>query len=373
MDTGLGRRMKRQKRNQFTGIPSGNTMGDQDGERYTAAIGTKPDRDDDHEFPTLDIETDPIDVARPSLPDFLSELLERYDDVVADRDQAQWDWLYNAFPAFRLSCVDTERARQVRIAKLLSTLFITVADDVAERHGDRETFAELANVPFDHQHADPSHPAVDGDIVRFGIDVWNCFRGIYDDSPRAHEFSEQLRFDVRQVLAAIEYSALTNHSPELVSEHELWRYDAYNMMVFVHADTDLANAPAFDVQELSALRQALDRTQRMARIGNWLATWKRELGEGDYSSGVVVRAVETNVVPATELRALGANPNPDALRAVVRAIENSTVEEYFLDQWRVECADAARFEKSLESVDLAGYLDGFETILRSHIATRNAT
>ncbi|ELZ02412.1 terpene synthase family protein [Natrialba asiatica] len=348
-------------------------MGDQDGERYTPAIGTKPDRDDDHEFPTLDIETDPIDVARQSPPDSLSELLERYDDVVADRDRTQWDWLYNAFPAFRLSCVDTERARQVRVAKLLSTLFITVADDVAERHGDRETFAELANVPFDHQHADPSHPDVDGEIVRFGIDVWSCFRGLYDDSPRAHEFSEQLRFDVRQVLAAIEYSALANHSPELVSEHELWRYDAYNMMVFVHADTDLANAPAFDVQELSALRQALDRTQRMARIGNWLATWKRELGEGDYSSGVVVRAVETNVISAARLRGFQSPPVSDAVEEVVRAIENSTVEDYFLDCWRVEYADAARFGESIESVDLAAYLDGFETILRSHIATRNAT
>lgn len=324
------------------------------------------------ERPTLAVETDPVaDARHQSLPDSLSSLIETYEDVVADRERESWRWLYRVFPEFRLSCVDDDRARQVRAAKLLSTTFVTVADDVAERHGDRATFDELASVPFDHQHADPAHPDADGDIVQFGIDVWERFRELYDESPRANEFADLLAFDVRQVLDAIEYSYLANQSPELVSEQELWTYDAYNMMVFVHADADLANASGFDAGELSVLRQVLDRTQRMARIGNWIATWKRELVEGDYSSGVVVRALETDVVSNTTLQDLRPNAASEPIESVVQQIENSTVEAYFLDRWHVEYADAARFEEQFESVDLETYLDGFETILRSHIAKRN--
>ncbi|OIB55868.1 hypothetical protein [Natrialba sp. SSL1] len=358
--------------------------------------------------PALDSETDPItDRKQDPLPESITgtDLLARYEEILGDRGYSSWRWLYSAFPEFRLSCVATDCEERVRTAKLLSTLFVTIADDVAELHGDRATFAQLANVPFDSQRADPDRAGVDGPVVDLATDVWSRFRELYDASPRAGEFADILAFDLRQVFDAIEYSLLANRDPNLVSEQELWTYDSYNMMVFVHALTDLANAPTFDRGELASLRQVLDRTQRMARIGNWLATWRRELVEGDYSSGVVVRAVETGVIERDALdgdglysspagdertnqdteaqtdtgtktaagRDTGAETDPTRdVDTLIQAIEDSSVEAYFLDRWHVECADAARFDDALASVDLGAYLDGLQTVLCSHIGKRNA-
>ncbi|ELY93874.1 hypothetical protein C483_04324 [Natrialba hulunbeirensis JCM 10989] len=356
--------------------------------------------------PALDSKTDPItDREQDPVPESVTDtdLLARYEAILGDRGYSSWRWLYSAFPEFRLSCVPDEYGSRVRTAKLLSTLFITIADDVAELHDDRATFAQLANVPFDSQRADAERAGVDGPVVDLAIDVWCRFRELYDASPRADEFADLLTFDLRQVFDAIEYSLLANRDPDLVSEQELWTYDSYNMMVYVHALTDLANAPTFDRAELASLRQVLDRTQRMARIGNWLATWRRELAEGDYSSGVVIRAVETGVIerdaldgvyssPGSETetnqdteaqtdtgtktdagRDTGAEPAPTKdVDALIQAIEDSSVEAYFLDRWHVECADAARFDDTLASVDLGAYLDGLQTVLCSHIGKRNA-
>lgn len=325
--------------------------------------------DTDQRFAT-DIDDATLTTVREQdLPESVLPLLDVYDDVLGDRDRFLWQWLYHLFPTFSLSCLDDARARDVRNAKLIASIFVTVADDVAERHGDRATFDELTSIPFDHRRPDPERRDVDGDVVRFLTDVWDEFSALYDAGPRSREFAELLQFDLQQTLQAIEYSYLANRYPGLVSERELWTYDAHNMLVFPLAGIDLSNAPSFDSSELSSLRQVLDRTQRMARIGNWISTWKRELAEGDCSSGVVVHALENDIVSPEQVQAVRRNPTDATVDPVVEAITDAGVEEYFLDRWEAEYETVGRYEPEIESVDVGAYLEGFETVLSYHVAS----
>lgn len=324
----------------------------------------------EHQSSARDVDSDPLGAVRQQeLPQSVIPLIDTYDDIVGDRDRFLWRWLYHLFPSVRLSCVDTDRGQRVRTAKLVATMFATVADDVAEQHGDRATFHELAAIPFDHRRPDPDRSGVDGDVVRFLTDLWEQFSVIYGDSPRAEEFAELLQFDLEQALQAIEYSYLANEHPTLVSERELWRYDTHNMLIFVYADIDLANASSFDAGELSLLRRVIDRTQRMARIGNWLSTWKRELAEGDYCSGVVVHALENDVVSLDQIQAIRRDSDDAAVDSVVDAIVESGVEGHFLERWQTEYEEAKRFESAIESVDIDAYLEGFETVFDYHMAS----
>lgn len=309
-------------------------------------------------------------VRRQELPDTVIPLIDTYDETIADRDRFLWRWLYHIFPTFRLSCVDDDRAQSARDAKFLASMFVTVADDVAERRGDRATFGELAMIPFDHRRPDPDRRDVDGDVVRFLTDLWEQFSTLYDAGPRGAEFAELLQFDLQQALQAIEYSYLVNHSPDLVSERELWTYDVHNMLVFALADIDLSNAPSFDSTELSLLRRVLDRSQRMARIGNWVSTWERELAEGDWSSGVVVHAIENDIVSPEQIAAIRQTPTDEAVASVVETVRESDVEDYFLDRWRTEYAAVEAFDSQIESVDIGAYLEGLETLLASQLASR---
>ncbi|MFC6764925.1 hypothetical protein [Natrinema soli] len=325
--------------------------------------------DTDQRF-AVDIDDETLTTVREQdLPESVRPLLDVYDDVIGDRDRFLWQWLYHLFPTFSLSCLDDARAREVRNAKLTASIFVTVADDVAERHGDRATFDELTSIPFDHRRSDPERRDVDGDVVRFLTAVWDEFSALYDAGPRSREFAELLQFDLQQTLQAIEYSYLANRYPGLVSERELWTYDAHNMLVFPLAGIDLSNAPSFDSSELSSLRQVLDRTQRMARIGNWISTWKRELAEGDCSSGVVVHALENDIVSPEQVQTVRRNPTDRTVDPVVEAITDAGVEDYFLDRWEAEYETVGRYESEIESVDVGAYLEGFETVLRYHVAS----
>ncbi|WP_339103135.1 hypothetical protein [Haloterrigena salinisoli] len=325
------------------------------------------------QFPTLEVETDPFADARTrTLSETVQPLVDAYDERIADRDRSTWRWFDAVEPEFRLSCVDDECGRRVRDAKVLATMFITVIDDVAERHGDRATLEELLLVPFDSRPADPTRDGVDGEYVRFQQELWDALLSLYRESPRADEFEPLFRFDVRQALQSVDYSALLGRYPGLTGERELWTYDVYNMMLFPFADIDLANASAFETSELAAVRDLVACGQRMARIGNWIATWQRELAEGDYSAGVVARALESGVVSADELRAIRSSPADATVDPIVERIRDAGIETAFVERWRREYERGTDYCGEIESVDARAYLEGFVPIFRSQLARRSA-
>lgn len=306
-------------------------------------------------------------VRQQDLPESIVPLLEAYDDAIGNRDPYLWRWLTHLFPQFTLSCVDDDHAGRAQDAKLLSSLYVTVVDDIAEKRGDRATFEEAIKIPFDYCRAVPDRPGVDADAIRFLQRVWAEFSATIEGSPRLGEFGDVLQFDLRQVLQAIEYTRLAGTHLELVSERDLWRHDVHNMMIFVYADLDLVNAPAFDTNELSAVRRLVRHAQRMARISNWLVTWERELSEGDPISGVVVRALESGLVSIDQLRAIQASPAPETVEPVVEAITDSDIDAQFLARWQAEYDEAATLDTDLDSVDADAYLAAFERILVYHV------
>ena len=301
------------------------------------------------------------------LPAPIIPLLDQYDGCIGDRNRFFWQWLDYLFPVFTLSSVDPERLERVQRAKLLASIIVTVLDDVAEKHDDRSTLREAAKVPFPYESPEPDRNGVDGNIVRYVQTVWEEFEEI-TPGPREEEFMEIMRFDLRQVFTAIEYSYIANHHLDLVTESELMDYDVHNMAVFVYADLDLMASPTFANADLSNLRDVIRHAERTARIANWVTTWERELGEGDCSSGVVVYALSVGIVSLDELEAIRENATEEYVQPVREAIQEHDIEEYFQQRLEVEFAAARERGKEIDSVDIDAYLDGFATVQEYHRA-----
>lgn len=151
---------------------------------------------------------------------------------------------------------------------------------------------------------------------------------------------------------------------------EMERIDSQNTMLFVYADIDLLHSPTFETGELSSLRRLLWNAQRMARIGNWITTWERELAEEDFSSGVVVSALEGRIVTEQELTAFRSNRSADERGAIVERIRDRGVEDALMDRWREAYADARRVEPHVDTLDVGAFLDGMETVHRYHRHSR---
>src|SRR5207253_5772344 len=110
-----------------------------------------------------------------------------------------------------------------------------------------------------------------------------------------------------------------------LTEHDL--YLPHNMHMMVSATLDVMCSPDFDPAEVGKARQAFWHGQCMGRIGNLTTTWERELGEGDFTSGVYARALAHGDVTLAQLQA----GDREAIQAAIRQGQH---EAYFLCRWQ---------------------------------------
>jgi len=248
---------------------------------------------------------------------------------------------------------------------MVLTMFVTVLDDLVENEGDRATFEEARRLVQNPDAVDPSQVAVSDEYFAFIERLWTDFSEGLDDAPRGEEFEDVFDYDCRQTLNAMDYSAVVNENPRIANLGGAKHYDAHNMVMFPYADVDLMYSPGFGIDDFGTVRDLLWDLQEMARIGNWLTTWEREVTEGDYSAGIVVLALQEGIVSPAELR-----DAEDGGAAAIDRIKSADLETRFRDRWAEIYRAVRDREFDTESVDLDALVDGMETVFQYHEASR---
>lgn len=299
------------------------------------------------------------------LPDIVRDLVEDYQMLPDARPPFMWKWVHRLAPQNSLPCVPTEHREKVAIDKTLLILYITLLDDRLEKRRDRSTFEALASLPSGR---DGDHPDVHEASVEFGRRLWSQISDRIERSPKYETYSDLFEFDLGRAFDAIEYSELIIRHPELATLGDLERYESHNMVMFAYADIDLMHTAQVDQSELPVLRDAIWIAQQMARIGNWVSTWERELREGDFSAGPIVYAVENRIVSIEELRLI--ERDTSVAEGLITRIRENDVEKHFLGKWERHYHELRSINDRIESFDLEEFVNGTEEILRYHLASR---
>ncbi|RLM59694.1 hypothetical protein DVK02_02860 [Halobellus sp. Atlit-31R] len=309
------------------------------------------------------------------LPESLAALVSEYQSFEAARPPFVWQWVHNLAPANTMPFVDAPHREAVATNKTMLVLFVTILDDLLEKYRDYETFDAVAclvrpggDVGSDVAGARATSDTVDERYVAFATRVWEAIDARLEAGPKFEQYSPRFRFDLRQAVTAIEYSTLAIERPEQATVDDLWRYETHNMGLQSYLDVDLMHASGDLTESIPELRSAVDAAQRMARIGNWVSTWEREVYEGDVSSGVVVAALERGIVSPAELPDPEA-PDAEAAARVVERIEARGLEAEFLAEWNDQYRRLNAVCDRLDAVDLTPFVEGTEDVLRYHIAS----
>lgn len=308
--------------------------------------------------------------AAQDLPPQLLDLIEEYEELSESRPRFMWRWVHTLAPEFTLPFVPESKREEIHRIKTTATLFITLLDDLLEKEGDRVTYEEAAKVPLSHYATDFNREGIRSEHLRMTSRVWDVIRQTLDGTPRSEELWTVFEFDLKQAMAAIEYSYFVNTNPALATYDELVLYDSNNMMHFPYSDIDLMYVDSFPDETLSTLRRTVFQAQRMARIGNWIMTWERELNEGDISSGVVLCALENDVITIEDIKRAKVEDDPDAWQRIIDQINDADVEHQLLVQWRQHHDTLVEMTDQFDSIDITPYVDGTETILRHHLAAK---
>ncbi len=290
-------------------------------------------------------------------PENLRGWVDRYRHV-GPRDIYLWRWCLFAVDLITLSSVERELQPATRDIKFLIGMFNCLIDDVADQDHNHRFVRSLLTLTRGGtpQGENPEECR----LAEFVTEVWNEIWKRAAQLPRYREFEALLEFDLRQLCTTVEHSDLMAQLPELMNriEHDL--YSSHGMMVTVAATIDLMASPGFDRRDLSDLRELLWHAESMARIGNMVSTWEREIADGDFSSGVFMEAVwQGNILPG-DLRA----ENEDQL---IRMIIASDIEGDFLRRWESHRTQVRQHGVRLSSVDVEDYIGRLDRLLESEI------
>ena len=297
------------------------------------------------------------------LPPKVTEHADAYDRQVGERRRFLWKWIHNLFDEFTLSCVDAEHLAAVKRQKTLLTMFITTLDDLAEQQGNDATFERARYIPF---HGAPDDDgAGDEATLSFLADVWEAIEDEYETAPRHDEFADLFDYDLRQSINAMNYSQVLNDNQAMANLTEAERYDAHNMTMFPYACIDLMHSSTFDRAELGTLRSILSDLQQMARIGNWVTTWNREVHEADCSSGILVRALQRGVIEPGELN----DADEETAERIVDRVRSYGIESEFIREWEIRNRSVRKRTTELDTVDGNAIVDGLETVMQHHLAS----
>lgn len=303
------------------------------------------------------------------LPSEVDTLVKQYSRLQGSRNTFIWKWVHQLAPQFTFPIVLGKHQSKVRDVKTIATLFLTLLDDILEKEQDRDTFQEAHKAPFPHQTIVNGRDGVDYTYVQFTNKVWEWLETNLKTAPEYETYEEWFKYDLRQSIAAIEYSYLATSNPGVTTLEEHVRRESHNMMMYPYADIDLMFGKEQSTRDVAILREAVWNAQLMARIGNWLSTWERELREGDFSSGIVVYALQQGVISKQELMDIKTDDTRE-YDTITQRIRETDVEQYFFTMWTRSHENLKEIDRQSISIDIQPYIQGMKVVLAFHLASQ---
>lgn len=300
-------------------------------------------------------------ISKFTLSNNVRYFVKEYEKIFTERNVFLWKFLGTLFKdsGVTLSTVDKKYVDSTTDIKIVFSILCGVLDDVADVHKDKELLTKMSEIIINGPN---TNEQVKNEKIALIIKMWNYLTNELNKLPRYEEFKDIFDYDLKQFLNAFEYSCLVNENPDILNLKERENYDCHNMMVFLFNGIDLMASPEFDKEDLSHLRTAFWHAQKMARIGNWLSTWKRELKQNDIGSGVFTYAISKKILDIDDIRKFTENE-------IIKKIEDSDTYEHFFGTWTENYQKLKSLKNEIKSVDMDVYITGLENVIKFHMAS----
>ncbi|MBI2530138.1 MAG: hypothetical protein HYW05_03265 [Candidatus Diapherotrites archaeon] len=224
---------------------------------------------------------------------------------VGKRNIYLFDWLLYMWENLYLSCVDLKCIDSLSTTKTKVAILDTLIDDVADSTKIEDDFFlnELSKFAFERKYIEWNKlNQYQIKYIKNTLAVWDDIIETIKKYPRFEEFKRILEWDVNQVINSMKFAHLVNTVPNLNNLVENRAYGHHSMTVIMCGTIDLMCSPSFDMRDFSKIRKVLYYAQQLARIGNMINTYPREINEEDISSEILTMAIEDKIIDSEKLK-----------------------------------------------------------------------
>ncbi len=298
------------------------------------------------------------------LPLELQKWIQEYEKV-SNRDPFIWKWIHHIIPLITLPIVTKEYQKSVVNTKSCALIvFAVLFNDAADILKNKHLLNELLKIPFLEKNIKFDRlNQQEREYLIFTKKLWEHVLRTAKQYPRYQEFRKFFDYDILQILMSNEYDYLvaTNHS--FGNRIESWLYPPHTMGGMVCADFDLMCSHQFDIKDLGKIREIVWHAQKMARIGNWISTWEREIDENDFTSKVFIDVVNLGILTIDKIK-------KENKQEIIQKIKASKIEEELLDKWENSYKSINSFGQRIKSFNSNKLLQGLEDLLVLELNSR---
>ncbi len=278
----------------------------------------------------------------------LDEDINKYKKI-GYRDVKLFNWLVQAFENLGLSTVEESYLSSLVVLKTRFTIFEVLIDDIVDDQSKRNLFLlkELLKIPFESENINTSKlKKEEVEYLEFAKLIWSEMYNEFTKYPKYKDYKEALEFDIYQMLNSMRYSKFVNTTPYAVNLLENKIYVPHGMIILIQLDFDLMCSKGFDEKELGAVREIAFLSQRLAKIGNLIATYPRELLESDMSSEAVIRFAKD----------YGFDFKFKLNRLLNKENRYPDFEKSLIDEWEKEYKNIKELSKNIKSIDMNRFM-----------------
>lgn len=292
----------------------------------------------------------------------LADYIERYKKIGKRESIFVFEWCYRINSTWTVLDVLEDEKENLRDIKTLLNMFVVQIDDISEIKGSDDLLEELLKLPFNTPIKRDHLSKEDDEYFQLTQEIWEDINKRVKKFPLYSKYKDCFNFDIFQLINSVKYGKLVTDSKYHMNETEYWQYFPNSMQIIINADLDLMCTPTFEIRDLSKFREMILTNQKMARIGNWLTTWQREVRSEDYSSVVVPYALSNGIIDYDDLK--------DS-EIIVKKISASDAHEHFLQEWQKLYDISVEIGKKIRSADYLKIIDRFEYLLTMHLISNN--
>lgn len=306
------------------------------------------------------------EVQKIKLSPELQKWVRKYEKVGdSDRNEYLWKWIYRGTEIFTKNNINKKYLSKLLEVKLLLFIFDTFLDDIADKSSMRneKLLKEIIKVPFQQKYIEYEKlNKKEKENINFAIKMWNQIKQEVKKFPRYKEFKDIFKYDIYQFLNALKYSYLLNENNFLINQKEAWIYLPHSMQVVLNITLELMHAPEFNIKELGLMREFGWRAQNMSRIGNWVSTWEREIGEKDFTSAVFACAISKGIISIKDL-------NLNRRLKIIKRIKKAKIEKEFLKEWEKNYLKANNLSKKIKSFNTNQKTKALKKVIFYHLSS----
>ncbi len=302
-------------------------------------------------------------ISQVKLPKDLQKWVDEYKKAGGERDDFFWKWIYRAILETTFPMIPNKHRDDKITGEFLLIMFIILLDDLVDNHWGKIKL--LNNLFLIHQKNDKMYfrsSSKKSKYYDFSLDVWNETIKNIKLLPRYNEFEYIFKFDIDQIINALRYDYLVNKNHFLINKEEFWLYSPHTMQIVASSMLDLMCIPSFNAKELGIVRKAAIKAQKMARIANWISTWRRELNKNDFTSGVFAYLLEKK--PSNYKYLVKENK-----LKILKIIKREEIEKDLLAEWINISSSLHKDCKKIESIKVDKFRFGQEKLLIMYLVS----